>query len=176
MRATSTPRTMPIAAPSAPTIIPDSNDAASCSRTDMPMRVQQRNFAASARHRERLRGVDQERTGEERDQRERRQVRAVRAGQAHGIVRRLARRDDLRTRRQQGDDGGANGSAVGCRRESKIDAIESAQPLQPPLRLADVQQSDGLGICTGRQYASDAETHAIERHLHVEIVTDLEFQ
>ena len=138
--------------------------------------VQQRDFAATARHGERLRGVNQERAGEERDQRERRQVRPVRAGQAHGVVRRFARRDDLRTGRQQGHDGGANGLAVGLRRESKIDAIESAQPLQSPLRLADVQQSDGLGVCTGRQYASDAEAHAIERHLHVEVITDLEFQ
>ena len=71
---------------------------------------------------------------------------------------------------------GTRPSAVGLRREPQIDAVESTQPLQSPLRFADVQQSDGLGICTGGQYASDTEAHAIERHLHVEVITNLEFQ
>ena len=139
-------------------------------------RVQQRDLAPSSRDRERLRRVDEEGPGEERHEGEGRQVGSIRARQPHRIVTRLARRREPHAGRQQRSHGVLNGEWVRARRQPQVDAIEPPEPIEPPLRGADVEHAERLAVFAGRQQAGDAQLHGIERDLHVECVADLELE
>jgi hypothetical protein len=130
--------------------------------------VQQGDFPATPCHGQRLRGVHQERTGEERHERERRQVRAVRARQLHGIVAGLAGRDDFHAGRQQRLNGVADIRNVCTGIQTQLDAVESADTAQAPLCGRDVQHPDRLAVHTRRDQARHVQPDEIEADLYIE--------
>jgi hypothetical protein len=65
---------------------------------------------------------------------------------------------------------------VGARHEPQVHAIEPAEPIEPPLRGADVEHAERLPVLSGRQQPGDAQAHGVERHLHLEAVADREVE
>jgi hypothetical protein len=133
-------------------------------------RVQQRDLAAAARHGQRLRRVHEERAGEERHQRECREVRTVGERQAHRVVARLAGRREAHAGRQQCAQRVLHRERVGARHQPQVHAVEPAETIEPPLRGRDVEHAERLPVLSGRQQPGDAQAHGVERDLHLETV------
>ena len=167
---------MPSAAPSVPTSAPDSSDARQLFADGHAHRVQQRDLAPPSRDRQRLRRVDEEGAREERHEREGRQVGSIRARQPNRIVTRLARRRESHAGRQQRSHRILDCEWVRPRRQPQVHSIELAQPIEPPLRGADVEHAERLAVFAGRQQSGDPQLHRIERDLHVERIADLELE
>ena len=77
-------------------------------------RVQKRDLAPAPGDHQHLRGVDEKRAGEQGDQRERRQVRAIGTRQAQRVVARLPRCQEPRPGRQDGGNRAARGRQGRC--------------------------------------------------------------
>ena len=133
---------MPSTAPHAPMIALPASTSASCCRASHAERMQDRELAPAPQRRQRLRRVDEEAAGEQRHQRERREIRSIGARQAQRIVARLARRRDSRVRRQHAPRCRARTrSGSRAAREPQIDARQLAEAVELPLRSRDVDDA-----------------------------------
>jgi hypothetical protein len=114
--------------------------------------VQQRDLAAASGNGQRLRRVDQEAAGEQRDQRERGEVRAIGARQSHGVVAGLAGRRQADTRRQQRAQRGLHRDRIGAGDSSRR-STRSRRPRRSSRHcaVADVEHAERLPVLAGRQ-------------------------
>ena len=133
-------------------------------------RVQKRDLAPAPGDHQHLRGVDEKRAGEQGDQRECRQVRAIGTRQAQRVVARLPRCQEPRPGRQDGGNRAARGRQVAARHEPQVDAIHAAEPREALLRLRDVEHADLLTKGAGRQQASHPQALYLESDLDAELV------
>ena len=138
--------------------------------------MQKRDLAPAPGDHQHLRGVDEKRAGEQGDQRERRQVRAISTRQTQRVVARLPRCQEPRPGRQDGGNRAARGRQVAARHEPQVDAIHAAEPREALLRLRDVEHADLLTKGAGRQEASHPQALRLESDLDAELVALLEVQ
>ena len=133
-------------------------------------RVQKRDLAPAPRDHQHLRRVDEKRAGEQGDQRERRQVRAIGTRQTQRVVARLARRQEPRPggRTAAIASRAAAGSLPGTSRRSMRSS--AAEPREALLRLGDVEHADLLTKGAGRQQASHPQALRLESDLDAELV------
>ena len=103
-----------------------------------------RDLGAPLQNRQRLRREDQERSGEQRDQREHVEIDPIRACHRDGVLRFGIDARHMHARRQDRRDARRHRPPIGARRESKVDPIDRAQPSQAPLSRRDIGIRDPL--------------------------------